>query len=54
MMYRLHELGNDIYETEDMILDSNVTLIILTIGGVSRDFYIHVSTGVQEDDLFDL
>lgn len=54
MMYRLHELGNDIYETEDMILDSNVTDITLTIGNVDRPWNIQVSTGVQEDDLFDM
>lgn len=52
--YKLHDLGNDIYETEDMILDSNAALIILTIGAISHDFHIHVSTGVQEDDLFDM
>ena len=52
--YRLHNLGNDIYETEDMILDSTVTDITLTIGNIDRPWTIHVSTGVEEDDLFDM
>lgn len=53
-VYRLHDLGNDIYETEDMILDSNISDITLTIGNIDRPWTIHVSTGVQEDDLFDM
>ena len=51
--YRLHNMGGDIYETDDMILDASVQDIILVIGAVERDYKIKVSSGVQEDDLFD-
>ena len=48
----MHHIKNDIYESDDMILDANVTDVILTIGDVENVVKIKISTGVVEDDLF--
>ena len=45
-------VSNDVYESDDMILDANVTDVILTIGDVENVVKIKISTGVVEDDLF--
>ena len=50
--YKMHHISNDVYESEDMILDANVTDVILTIGDVENVVKIKISTGVVEDDLF--
>lgn len=50
--YKMHHISNDVYESEDMILDANVTDVILTIGDVENIVKIKISTGVIEDDLF--
>lgn len=52
-VYHLHHLGNDVYETEDLILDINCQKLVLSIGDVELDMKIKISTGVQEEDLFD-
>ncbi len=52
-IYQLHHLSGDVYETEDLILDANCQNISLSIGDIVRDLRIKVSTGVQEQDLFD-
>lgn len=51
--YNLHHLSNDIYETDDLILDKNCQELTLSIGEIERPMRIKVSIGVQEDDLFD-
>ena len=50
--YKMHHVSNDVYESDDMILDANVTDVILTIGDVENVVKIQISTGVVEDDLF--
>lgn len=50
--YKMHHISNDVYESDDMILDANVTDVILTIGDVENVVKIKISTGVVEDDLF--
>lgn len=50
--YKMHHVSNDVYESDDMILDANVTDVILTIGDVENVVKIKISTGVVEDDLF--
>lgn len=52
-IYQLHHLSGDVYETEDLILDVNCQDISLSIGDIERPMRIKVSTGVQEQDLFD-
>lgn len=52
-IYQLHHQSGDVYETEDLILDANCQNISLSIGDIVRDLRIKVSTGVQEQDLFD-
>lgn len=51
--YQLHHLSDDIYETEDLILDINCQEITLCVGAIEQVMKIKVSTGVQEDDLFE-
>ena len=51
-VYHLHHLSEDVYETDDLILDVNCQDMSLNIGNVERPMRIKVSTGVQEDDLF--
>lgn len=50
--YNVHHQNDDVYETEDIILDANVTDFKLQIGGVARTMKIKVTTGIQEEDLF--
>ena len=50
--YKMHHVSNDVYESDDMILDANVTDVILTIGDVENVVKIKISTGVVEYDLF--
>lgn len=50
--YKMHHISNDVYESDDMILDANVSDVILTIGDVENVVKIKISTGVVEDDLF--
>lgn len=52
-VYKLHHLNDDVYETEDLILDVNCQKITLNVGAVELDMKIKFSTGVQEEDLFD-
>jgi len=41
-----------VYETDDLILDVNCQDMSLHVGDVERPMKIKVSTGVQEEDLF--
>lgn len=50
--YKMRHISNDVYESDDMILDANVSDVILTIGDVENVVKIKISTGVVEDDLF--
>ena len=52
-IYQLHHLAGDVYETEDLILDVNCLDMSLSVGDIERPMRIKVSTGVQEQDLFD-
>ena len=50
--YSLHQVAEDIYETEDLVLDVNEQTITIKIGNVEKDMKMKVSTGIQENDLF--
>lgn len=52
MRYKMRCVSENIYESENMILDSNVTDVALTIGDIEKIVKIVISTGVIEDDLF--
>lgn len=52
-IYQLHNLAGNVYETEDLILDVKCQDISLCVGDIERPMKIKVSTGVQEEDLFD-
>uniref|UniRef100_A0AB33J3M9 BREX-4 system phosphatase PglZ n=1 Tax=Prevotella sp. GTC17259 TaxID=3236795 RepID=A0AB33J3M9_9BACT len=51
--YNVHHLTGDTYETEDIILDTNVLDFTLQLGEIDRPMKIKVTTGVQEEDPFD-
>lgn len=51
--YGLHQVGNEVYESDSLVVNAQTTSISLVIGNVSRIFKISVSTGAQEEDLFD-
>ncbi|MDY6301297.1 MAG: BREX-4 system phosphatase PglZ [Bacteroidales bacterium] len=50
--YSLHQVVEDIYETEDLVLDVNEQTITIKIGNDEKDMKMKVSTGIQENDLF--
>lgn len=50
--YRLHQVENEIYESEPIATDKTVGDISLIIGSIIRCYKISVSTGALEDDLF--
>ena len=50
--YSVHHLNGDIYETEDIMLDANVTDFSLQLGGIVRPMRIKVTTGIHEEDPF--
>ena len=50
--YGLHQVGNEVYESDSLVVNAQTTSISLVIGNVSRIFKISVSTGAQEEDLF--
>ena len=51
--YNVHHLSGDTYETDDIMLDANVSDFTLQLGGVVRPMKIKVTTGVQEVDPFE-
>lgn len=51
--YKLHNMSKDIYESDNLILDANENRVMLSIGSVEKEFKISVTTGVQENNLFD-
>lgn len=51
--YNVHHLSGDTYETEDITLDANVVDFTLQLGGIERLMRIKITTGIQEEDLFD-
>ena len=51
--YKVHHLSGDTFETEDLSLDANNTDFSLQLGEIIRPMKIKVSTGIQENDLFD-
>ena len=52
--YSVHNVSGDLFETEDMVLDANVKMITLTIGDTDKIMKINITTGVVEDDLFNM
>lgn len=52
--YALNNVGGDTYETDALILDSHVQQISLSIGEVEKIYQLQVTTGVEENDLFNM
>lgn len=50
--YGLHQLDDEVYESDPLVVSEHIDTISLVIGNVIRHFKISVSTGVQEEDLF--
>lgn len=50
--YKLNQVGNDMFETEPLVVNNDCTVLSLVIGNVIRTFNITIQSGVQEDDLF--
>lgn len=50
--YSIHQVADEIFETADLVLDSQEQVITLRVGSVERIMKIKVSTGIQENDLF--
>ena len=50
--YGLHQVGNEVYESDSLVVNAQTTSVSLVIGSVSRIFKISVSTGAHEEDLF--
>lgn len=50
--YALHQIENEVYESEPLAVEEHTDTISLVIGNVIRHFKISVSTGAQEEDLF--
>jgi len=50
--YSIHQVTDEIFETEDLVLDAQEQEITLKVGSVERIMKIKVSTGIQENDLF--
>lgn len=53
-VYSMHLIEADTYETEDLVLDANENTVTLTIGDVQKVNLISISTGLVENDLFDM
>ena len=52
--YTLENIGNDTFRSERLNLVDTASKVIVKIGeNFKSSFNIHVSTGAQEDDLFD-
>lgn len=51
--YNVHHLSGDTYETEDITLDANVIDFTFQLGGIGHLMKIKVTTGIQEEELFD-
>jgi hypothetical protein len=51
--YALHQIGNDLFESDALVLNDQCAAVTLAIGNVNRDFNVSISTGAKEDDLFD-
>ncbi len=52
--YNVHHKDGDLYESDDIMLDGNVTDFELQIGDIIRPMNIKVITGIQEEDLFNI
>lgn len=50
--YNVHHQNGNVYETEDIMLEANVTDFKLQLGGIVRSMKIKVTTGIQEEDPF--
>jgi hypothetical protein len=50
--YGLHQLDDEVYESDPLVVSEHIDTISLVIGNVIRHFKISVSTGAQEEDLF--
>ena len=50
--YALHNIGEDVYESERLNLVNTSTRITLHIGDFKQTDSMSINTGVQEDDLF--
>lgn len=51
--YPLHHVNGNIYESTELALDVTVNTVYLVVGSVEKIYKVTVSTGVEEDDLFD-
>ena len=50
--YGLHQVDDEVYESDPLVVSEHIDTISLVIGNVIRHFKISVSTGAQEEDLF--
>ena len=50
--YALHQIDNELYESDSINVTDQDNTVILIIGKVKRNFNVSVETGAQEDDLF--
>jgi hypothetical protein len=53
LRYALHQIGNDLFESEPLVLNDQSNVVSLVIGNIIRHYTVDVSTGAKEDDLFD-
>ncbi len=52
IIYALHQIGTDLFESEPIAVDSSCNSVTLIIGNINKDYHIKISTEAQEDDLF--
>lgn len=50
--YAMHQVGDNLYESEHMTLVETSTIITLHIGEFKTNDKLVIHTGAQEDDLF--
>lgn len=50
--YALHQVDDDIYESDALVLNNDETEIMLRIGEKMVIYYIQINTGIEENDLF--
>lgn len=51
--YTLHQIGQDLFESEALLLSDQDRVVSIVIGSVIRHYNVNISTGAKEDDLFD-
>ena len=50
--YALHQVSDEIFESEPIAVNENCNTIALVIGSIMRVYNISITTGAKEDDLF--